>query len=178
MKEHKGMRPQDICILLKIIAKEQKEVDWFNKDLANELNISNSEISESLHRSMQAQLIDEGKREVFRKNIVEFLVHGLKYVFPETPGRLGRGIATAHSAPPLNLMISSNENYVWADSEGEMRGLIVNPLYKTMPQAAKKDYKLYELLALTDTLRIGRVREQQIAIDELEKRIIHDEWSS
>ncbi len=176
MKEHKGMRPQDICILLKIIAKRGE--GWYNKDLSIELSISNSEISESLNRSMQVQLIDEEKREVYRRNLIEFLSHGLKYVFPDTPGSLGRGMATAHSAPPLNLRISSSEQYVWAHSGGEMRGLIVSPLYRTMPKAAEHDFNLYELLALTDALRIGRAREQQIAFEELEKRIIHDEWSS
>lgn len=173
MKEHKGMRPQDICILLKIIAKQDEA--WYNKDLGNELFISNSEVSESLNRSMQARLIDEPKRKVFRKNLMEFLSHGLKYVFPVRPGQPGRGIGTAHSAPPLNGMISSNEQYVWAHGEGDLRGLIVTPLYNTMPRAALIDHNLYELLALTDALRIGRVREQQIAIEELEKRIIHDE---
>ncbi|HEX6981330.1 MAG TPA: hypothetical protein VF181_01080 [Balneolaceae bacterium] len=175
MKEHKGMRPQDICILFKIIAKG--EDSWYNKDLAVELKISNSEISESLYRSMQGQLIDDDKRGVYRKNLMEFLSYGLKHVFPVIPGRLGRGTATAHSAPPLNEMISANEHYVWPDNKGKVRGLLVEPLYKTMPEAAKQDNHLYELLALADALRIGRAREQQMAIKELEKRIIHDEWS-
>lgn len=175
MKEHNGMRPQDICILLKIIAKRKKE--WFNKDLGYELNISNSEISESLNRSMQAQLVDDEKRHVFKKNLMEFLRHGLKYVFPESPGSIGRGIATGHSAEPLKTKISSKEQHVWADSKGDMRGLIVKPLYRTMPEAVRKDKNLYELLALVDAIRLGRVREQDMAILELDKRIIDNEWS-
>ena len=169
MKEHKGMRPQDICILLKIIAKGEES--WFNKDLAYELDISNSEISESLYRSVQAQLIGEDKKEVFRNNLMEFLQYGLKYVFPETPGAIGRGVPTAHSAPPLGSKIGGEENYIWADAEGQLRGLVVRPLYGSMPMAAKKDPKLYELLALVDALRLGRAREQQLAIEELKKRI-------
>ena len=172
MSEHKGMRPQDICVLLKIIAKRNEQ--WFNKDLAYELSISSSEISESLNRSRIAQLIDEEKQHVFKKNLIEFLVHGLKYVFPEVPGTIGQGIPTAHSAPPLNRMIKSFEQYVWEDINGDSKGLIITPLYKTMPKAARRDYNLYELLALVDTLRIGKARERNIAEDELKKRILDD----
>jgi hypothetical protein len=54
------MRPQDIAILLKIIA--TGNTIWQNKDLSAALSLSASEISESLHRSQIASLIDEKKR--------------------------------------------------------------------------------------------------------------------
>jgi predicted transcriptional regulator len=60
MRKHNGMRPQDIVILLKIISKKDKP--WQNKDLAKELIISPSEISESLGRSALAGLFDSKSR--------------------------------------------------------------------------------------------------------------------
>ena len=39
--------------------------------------------------------------------------------------------------------------------------------------AAKSDPKLYELLALVDTLRVGRARERTMAEEELRKRLEH-----
>ena len=48
MKKHNGMRPQDIVVLLKIIALKHDE--WNNSDLAQSLKISPSEISEVLNR--------------------------------------------------------------------------------------------------------------------------------
>lgn len=33
---------------------------------------------------------------------------------PQRPGAIVRGIATAHSAPPLDTIIQSEESYVWA----------------------------------------------------------------
>jgi predicted transcriptional regulator len=51
MKAHQGVRPHDIVVLLKIISLDK---NWLNKDLASSLYISNSEISESLNRSMIA----------------------------------------------------------------------------------------------------------------------------
>ena len=66
-----GMRPQDIVILLKIIVLAEK--DWLNKDLAQSLFISGSEIGESLARSEVAGLIDFTKKRVNRQGLFEFL---------------------------------------------------------------------------------------------------------
>ena len=55
MKKHNGMRPQDIVILLKMIT--IRKSTWLFKDLAEELKISPSEISESLNRSQIAGFI-------------------------------------------------------------------------------------------------------------------------
>ena len=62
MKKHSGMRPHDVVILLKIISKDKEP--WFNKDLANELYISQSEVSESLNRSKIAGLFEADKKKV------------------------------------------------------------------------------------------------------------------
>ena len=45
------------------------------------------------------------------------------------------------------------------------------PLYPSVPEAALKDEKLHELLALVDALRVGRAREKELAIRELKKRL-------
>jgi hypothetical protein len=45
MKKHNGMRPQDIVVLLKIIA--VKHDDWYYSDLAQSLKISPSEIDQN-----------------------------------------------------------------------------------------------------------------------------------
>lgn len=45
-----------------------------------------------------------------------------------------------------------------------------SPLYKSAPQAARRDEKLYELLALVDAIR-GRARERDLAARELRKRL-------
>lgn len=169
MKEHKGMRPHDIVILLKIASKGKPV--WLIKDLAAELFISQSEVSESLHRSVEAGLLDKDKRHIMKRAVLDFLKHGLKYVFPERPGAMVRGIATAHSAKPLANDISSHDNYVWAYAEGNMRGQSIRPLYPTVPKACLKDEKLYELLSLVDAIRVGKAREENLAIRELEERI-------
>ncbi len=169
MKKHNGMRPQDVVILLKIASK--KQVQWQMKDLAIELMISSSEVSESINRSVQAGLISADKKTLMKGALLEFLNHGLKYVYPQHPGAMVRGIATAHSAQPLKKLIQSKENYVWSWPEGNVRGQGIQPLHPSVPAACIKDKELYELLSLTDALRIGKKREQEIAFKELEKKL-------
>lgn len=168
------MRPHDVAILLKIVAINNHE--WRTTDLANQLFISQSEISQSLFRNMNAGLIDSSKKKVHAKSLYEFIVYGVKYAFPQRPGAIVKGMPTAHSALPLSKLIrSSNTIYVWPDEEGSVRGEAIEPLYPTIPKAAKIDSVFYELMSLVDAIRVGKSREYEIAVQELEKRILGNE---
>lgn len=169
MKKHRGMRPHDIAILLKIASKGQQE--WYMKDLAYELNISGSEISESINRSVIAGLLSGDKKTLRKLSLLDFLKFGLKYVYPQQPGALIRGIETAHSAPPLNKVIMSAERYVWPFGKGKSRGQAIEPLHPNTPEACLRDEKYYELMALTDAIRIGKVREQYLGFKMIKERI-------
>lgn len=170
MKSHNGMRPQDVIILLKILT--IPDPDWKYRELSSSLFISISEISESLHRSHIAGLIDVDKRKVHRLSLMEFIRYGLPYVFPEVPGTMVTGIPTAHSYPFYSRQFQSDINYVWPDDGGNVRGLSIQPLYKSVVKAVKQDELLYKLLASIDIIRVGRIREFKIAIEELRKTIL------
>lgn len=171
MRKHNGMRPQDIVILLKIISKGNQP--WQNKDLASELLISPAEVSDSLNRSGMAGLIEhEKKRKVYRQNLIEFIEHGLHYVFPAVPGTMVNGMSTSHSHPYMRSQFQSELHYVWPDAKGEVRGLSIEPLYKSQVKAARVDGKLYLMLAMIDVIRVGRVREMKFAIELLKENIL------
>jgi predicted transcriptional regulator len=169
MNKQSSMRPHDIVILLKIAAKGDST--WLMKDLAQELEISASEISEGINRCLLAGLISANKKTLMKSAMLDFLEHGLKYVYPQKPGAMVRGINTAHSANPLNKTIHSNEHYVWPYANGKVRGQAIEPLHPSVPKACLRDAKLYELLALTDAIRVGKNREQNLAVAELKKRL-------
>jgi hypothetical protein len=168
-----SMKPQDVVILLKIIA--LNTYDWQQKPLSDALKMSQSEVSHSVARSKFAGLLDGSGKKPMRLAFFDFLQFGLTYVFPQKPGPVVRGLPTAHSAAPLNTVIVSDESYVWPWAKGKIRGHCIVPLYSSVPDAAAADGQLYELLALTDALRIGRARERDLAIIELKKRILHGE---
>jgi hypothetical protein len=170
MKKHNGMRPQDIVILLKIITLGDR--DWQLKDLAQMLYISPSEITESLARSIEANLIDHNKKRVNRQNLLEFILYGLRYVYPASIGSMVKGISTAHSHPFMKEF-GNGSAYVWPDMSGKVRGESIDPLYPNLIKAVKEDEKLYKLLALTDVMRVGRAREISVAKDELKKMIVN-----
>ena len=167
MRKHNGMRPQDIAILLKVIALKDHPLKLVG--LSHALHISISEISESLNRSQIAGLIDYSKKKINRQNFLEFLTYGVRYVFPQQPGSMVRGIPTAHSHPYMKKHFISEMDYVWPDHNGEVMGLMIEPFYSKQVESIHDDELYYKLLALVDVIRVGKVREVKLAINELEK---------
>jgi hypothetical protein len=171
MKAHNGMRPHDVVILLKILVLNGQS--WQYRDLSASLNIAISEIAESLNRSHMAALIDQTKRKVSRQSLMEFLEHGLHYVFPQVPGPMVIGYPTGLSHPFYKTKFSSELEYVWPDEEGGfIRGQTILPLYKNAPKASQADQKLYKMLAGIDIIRVGKNREIAVALQELKKEIL------
>ncbi len=166
------MKPQDVIVLLKIV--NLKDKPWTQLTLADELFISQSEISASIARSKYADLLHANGKSVMALAFMEFLQFGIRYVFPVKPGPMVRGVPTAHSADPLKEQIISSENYVWPSAKGQTRGHSIIPLYPSVVDAIKLDASLYEMLALVDVLRVGKAREKEIAIGELKKRILDE----
>lgn len=165
------MRPQDIVILLKLVAINQPM--WKVADVARSLKISLSEVSESLNRSKQARLLDQTKKRVMRQKLMEFIRYGLTYVYPTYPGHTVKGIPTAHSHPFMQQRLVSSAPYVWRDPKGTARGSEIEPLYPKQIEAVKEDEQLYMLLALTDSVRLNQKRrEVEIALEGLQKQIL------
>ncbi|GAB6120556.1 hypothetical protein [Dysgonomonas termitidis] len=170
MKKHNGMRPQDVVILLKILTFKGRP--WTFSELASSLQISAGEVSTAMERNKEAGLVNPAKNRVNKLALREFLIHGLKYVFPPQAGHSTRGIATAHSAPPVsNHVVKGREIYVWAYYKGTRTGNSIVPLYDKIPKFIENDVELYEYLAIADTFRIGKKREVEVATMELDKRM-------
>jgi len=171
-----ALKPQDIVILLKIIAYGKTgNNNWQQVPMAESLNISQAEVSQSLVRSKYAGLLDGSGKKVMRLALMDILQYAIAYMFPQKPGAIVRGIPTAHSALPLKSDIQSEEQYVWPSAHGNTKGQSIIPLYPSVVDAVMKDQDLYQLLALVDALRVGRTREKNIAITELKHRILNGE---
>jgi hypothetical protein len=183
-----SLHPQDVVVLLKLIANSDSSRRWTYAELSSDLFTSASQVFRSIQRAEEAHLLtvptvppppglSKEEQRVFMHpiptNLKEFLIHGVKYVFPVERGGPTRGVPTAEAAAPLDRHFSKDFDLppVWPHPTGPLRGIAFSPLSKNVPQAALKDSKLYELLALVDAIREGRTRERQIAIDELSARI-------
>lgn len=187
------MKSQDIVILLKLASlQEQEEKRDFEepgwppnredpysvRGLESSLGISKTEVNASIKRSVASGLAvkdrEFGRAKPNRRNLNNFIIHGLKFVFPAKPGAMTRGIPTAFAAPMLdNLLISAGEYiYIWPYAEGKDMGQSVKPLFKSVPEAIQKDARLYEYLALVDAIRLGNQREAGLAADRLSERLL------
>ncbi|MGN6258740.1 MAG: hypothetical protein ACTHN3_13495 [Solirubrobacterales bacterium] len=146
---------------------------WTFDSIAHELNISSSSVHRSVQRAIEAGLFDSHRRKVNYPALREFVIHGARYVFPPKWQGEARGLPTAWAAPPLadQILSSGNNPPVWADAQGTVRGIALQPLDPAVPDAVRKDQDLWELLSLFDAIRVGAARERNIAKEELDKRL-------
>lgn len=145
-------------------------IDEFSvRSLEESTGISKSEVSGSLRRCLDVGLAKaergSGYPRANTRALQAFVVNGLKYVFPARPGPLVRGIPTAHAAPVLaGRLLSAGEHiHVWEDGHGNVQGQRVEPLYRSVPRAVRRDAELYAMLALVDAIRLGHERESALA---------------
>lgn len=82
-------------------------------------------------------------------------------------GLIAKGIPTAFSAPVLVETVISDDGLVWPHSKGDTRDESISPLYPNVVEAALHNKEIYDPLALFSVIRIGKVREKQIAIEEI-----------
>ncbi|MDN3554898.1 hypothetical protein [Halomonas maura] len=141
--------------------------------LAEETGISKSQASLSLQRCLEVGLIRKDRRTgAPRANVralFNFIMHGVRYVFPAKPGEITRGIATTFAAPVLEgrLYSSGELLMVWPDARGNSKGQAIEPLFKSAPYAVRRDRELYAMLALVDAIRLGHPRESKLAAERL-----------
>lgn len=181
------MKSQDIFILLKLISMSKSSSNAKNEQMdsgSNSISVRNlaeltgvgkSEVNSSINRSLDVGLAKRSRHEqallVNTKSLYEFIVYGIKFVFPARRAELVRGMPTAHAAPVLSkkLLSGSDSVLVWPDATASVMGQSIKPLYKSVPMAAASDPKLYEFLALVDAIRVGGARESNLAVKLLDK---------
>jgi hypothetical protein len=168
------LKPQDVVILLKLATLGHEP--WTYQRLAVDLGMSSSEVHAGVRRAVAARLMSNAASATGRlvlPALLEFLVHGVRYAYPPERGALTAGMPTGYAAPPLkDVIVQPNEPPpVWPYAEGKVRGYSFAPLYPSVPVAAARDAKLYELLALVDAIRDGRARERSLAAKELQARL-------
>jgi len=162
-----NLKPQDVVVLLKLISQGQPSS---YSALASQLSMSASEVHTGMRRATESGLLDPVSKMPIRAALQEFLLHGLRFVYPPKRGPITRGIPTGYAAPALSGHFSQSENEpppVWPDPEGPEKGYALFPLYPSVPKAARQDKLLYELLALVDAVREGRTRERALAGEQL-----------
>ncbi len=162
-----SLKSQDLVVLLRIHLLAHRA--WTYASLATELGMSASEVHAGCHRARVAQLYNPVARCLRRENLLEFLLHGLRYAFPVHLGESAQGVETGlastlwGSADPWGGAV----RYVWPHPSGEARGQAVVPLHPRLPEVAPREPELHRAVALLDALRAGRSAERRVAADLL-----------
>lgn len=165
------LKGEDIVLLLKLT---HVGPEWTVRTLERETTIPKSVVQRSLKRLWQASLFDPRRRTANISQTEEFLIHGLKYVFPGSVNGESRGFATAWAAKPLVDKLAAPSDDVppvWPSAHGDTRGLALEPLHPSAVEAASQDPLLREQLTLIDAIRIGDARIRGLAADLLTERL-------
>lgn len=167
MRNLTGIKPQDVIIMMKLVS----QPEMVQKDLAQQLQISQAEISHALMRLKNSHLLNSSGR-VIKEACVEFLVHAVKYIFPAQMSSPAVGIPTSFAHPEFKFIkYGSDEIPIWPSADGKVKGITLLPIYPTLPAACLEDKNLYKLSSFVEMIRAGRTRERNIAEKELAKFI-------
>jgi hypothetical protein len=171
------LKPQDLVIALKVFTLRNKK--WNQRDLAQSLGMSLSEINGAIKRAIQSGLMIAGESRNHAPQSVpyslqEFIIHGARYSYPIQKGPRTRGIPSGLVGAKLEATLAKgddNDLPVWPSPQGKVRGVGIKPLFSSIPKIIEKheNRELYTLLSLIDMIREGRVREKNIATEAVAK---------
>lgn len=170
MRNNRVLKPQDIVVLGKLITDEA----WpTQKEIANALELSQSEISHSLKTLEQVSLINVTQKRINKLAVLEFIVHAIKFFYPSEKKGIGRGIKVGPSYSYFSKRVHPDEfDYVWPDPEGDSKGVIVSPLLTRFSKTIKENEKLLLFLNVIEVFRgLGGVRHRQEAQKALKELI-------
>lgn len=174
-----ALKSQDVLVACKLWALGGK--DWTYGSLAESLGMSVSEVHDAVKRCRAAQLVTSAgdAAAISKKHFFDLLSVAVPRIFFAARGGIESGWPTSVHAPSLHdafdglkpVPLRDIFPVVWSDPAGSTRGETLAPIYGTAPEAARRDEKLYELLALVDVVRLGDVKYKKKAVDLLEKKI-------
>lgn len=174
------LKPHDIVIALKLLQATEESVPTY-AELASALKMSASEAHSAVARGLEAGLLRKplanSERTMpipVRAALAEFLVSGVKYIWPAVRGPVTRGIPTASSMPSVASLLGMAQPelpLVWPYPEGTVRGESVGPLYLRTPAIVAGDAVLHEWLALIDIMRLKTGREATLAAAAIQKKL-------
>jgi len=179
------LKPQDILVTLKLLVVNDVVSEHSFSSIAEALAMSASETHAAVKRATRCHLLSPiarsgsrrgGLPQVATSHLLRFVENGLPYVFPAKTGPIARGMVTGIGAEPLRdeLVVGRDELIpVWPIDIGPglVRGISLEPIYRSCPQAARNDPRLHRLLSLVDAIRDKGIRQQQLAYRLFEREV-------
>lgn len=174
------LKPQDVVISIKLLQAREGGVRPTYAELASALKMSPSEVHAGVSRCLEVGLLrrlaeyPQRMPVPIKAALEEFLISGLKYVWPTKPSATARGLPTCTSLPDLARELDVPEPsipLVWRHPLGTVRGEAITPLYPKLPDVCAGDSWLHDWLALVDILRCKTGREAALAANLIHRRL-------
>ena len=163
---------QDLLVALKLLDENTPTHSYAL--LGQSLGLSAADVQQAIKRLTASRLLREGSFSPIRAALVNVLVKGVPYFMPapQATEQVVRGVATGCCVAPLPC--GTTQSLVWPDPYGDAEGYPIEPLCPEAVTAARKDPRLYQLLALTDLVRSQRssLKERSLAAQKLEQAIL------
>ncbi len=168
-----ALKPQDLAMGFKLAVLGPQRLSF--AALADQMCLSVFEAHACVSRLLASKLLTDidGQLRLQMAAFEPLVLLAAAHVFPPVRGEVTMGFVTAHGAAPLRskLLLADDLPPVWPPPDGDTRGVSLLALYPKLPAAALKDARLYECLALFDSLRIGQARERELAKTLLQERL-------
>lgn len=164
------MKPQDVVVAIKLVGYQNE--NWSYASLGEEVGIGHNQAHLACKRLTAASLMSQ--KHVLKRNLVEFLIHGVKYVFPPVwEDGPQHGIPTAVSGPDMKKELRTPQIVVWPTGRRkDPKGDALRPLHECVYTVIENDPLTYQVLSILESIRIGRAREREVAADLIRKKIL------
>lgn len=174
------LKSHDVAVCLQLLVAGSRPAPTYVV-LSTMLGMSASEVHASVKRAFNAGLLHRAPTVgasmmplPVRAALSEFLIHGVKYVWPASRGALTRGVPTCSSVAGVAALLNVAEPevpQVWPDPQGEIRGETIEPLFSKATIVARRDPAMHEWLALLDILRVKSGREASLAVEAIQRKL-------
>ncbi len=167
------LKPQDLLVAVVL----GRHPAHHFEPLARAAGLSLSEAHSAVRRLQASDLVSPD-RHLNVTLFIGFLESGARFVWPQRSLGVGSGLPTSGAAPMLGQhgLEFGELPPVWSvddDASGRLvRGVVMEPLYKTVGRAALQDDEVYALFALLEGARSRSARERKTCVDELRRRLM------
>ena len=163
---------RDLLSLLGVV-RHGSDPSWSVRSLADELLLPPMTLQRSLARLGATPAYDAARHRVNWSATMDLFEHALPYVAPAELGVPTRGVPTAWAVPPLSDAMGPAGDLppVWPSSQGDVRGLAVEPVHAAAISLAGRDPWMYQMLTLVDGIRVGDARVRAVAKEILRERL-------
>jgi len=149
------LKPIDITVLAWLAAGSKERVT--QSQVSHALGISQSNVHRALRQLHASSLLRGGRPQLLAMS--EFLIHGVRYVYPPQLGAPARGVVTAQVGDDVAI----DNPLVWPCEAGTGFGTSLSPLHRSVPTTALANPGFHELMSVIDVFRVGRARERVLA---------------